>query len=76
MTQLPLFLNLGHTEFIFGALSFGILPIILMIYCLVDIIRGTFKDDLTKLLFALMVIFMPFIGSIVYLIIRKDQKIV
>ena len=75
MAQSLLFLNIGLPEFMLGFFSLGFLPVILMIYCLVDIIRGTFKDDLTKLLFALMVIFMPLIGSIVYLIIRKDQKI-
>jgi len=50
-------------------------PVILMIYCLVDIIRSRFRDQTIQILFAVMVIFMPLIGSIIYLIVRRDQKI-
>ena len=41
---------------------------------IVDIIRSNFKDSNSKLIWLVMVIFLPFIGSILYFAIGQDQK--
>ncbi len=64
---------------IFGGMGFlMILVIALLIFllpliALIDIIRNDFDGD-NKLLWVLIVIFLPFIGSILYFLIGKGQK--
>jgi prepilin signal peptidase PulO-like enzyme (type II secretory pathway) len=47
---------------------------LLVIYCLVDIVRSDFKDSTTKLIWVLIVLFAPFLGSIVYLVMGRQSK--
>ena len=68
--QLLDFLNLGGGEVVL--LTIIILPFLLTIYCAVDIIRSNFKDLNTKLLFLLLVLAAPLIGSIIYLIMKGN----
>lgn len=58
--------------FSFGLL--GLLCLVLWIWALVDIINGRFRDDTTKIVWCLVVIFIPFIGTILYYIIGREQK--
>ncbi|GEO04900.1 hypothetical protein AAE02nite_25640 [Adhaeribacter aerolatus] len=55
-------------------LLFTIFPLFLLIWALVDIIRSEFKDSVTKLIWVIVVIFVPFAGPLLYLILRKGQK--
>ncbi len=57
-----------------GLLLFTILYIVLWIYCLVDILRSTFKDSTMKLIWILIIIFAPVIGMLIYLIMGKSTK--
>ncbi|WP_127844374.1 PLD nuclease N-terminal domain-containing protein [Psychroflexus aestuariivivens] len=54
--------------------SFLILCIILWIYCLVDVLKSQFPQN-EKLIWALAVIFVPFLGTILYLIIGRRKKL-
>lgn len=65
------FINIGGAELaiILAAIA---LPFLLIVYCVVDITRSKFKTPLHKVLFLLLVIFAPFIGSIIYLIMKKE----
>jgi hypothetical protein len=47
----------------------------LIAYCLVDIIRSQFKDPLNKLVWILVVLLAPFLGSILYLFMGKSNKV-
>jgi hypothetical protein len=49
---------------------------LLTLFCLVDIIRADFKDSTTKLIWVLVVLFAPFLGSILYLIIGRKTKVI
>ena len=69
-----LFLNLGMPEIIL-ILFFGFIPLILMLICLADIIRSDFKGSSTKLIWVLIVLFAPVLGSLIYLLFGKSQKI-
>lgn len=61
------FLGISGTEF-----ALLLVPILLVLYSLIDIIRSDFKTPNNKLLFVILVLFVPFIGSIAYLILRRN----
>lgn len=70
-----LFLNIGGLEIIL--LLFAVLfPVILIIYCLLDITRSTFQDPTNKIIWAIIVLLAPVIGSLAYLIWGRNQKII
>ncbi|TKC12860.1 hypothetical protein FA048_04385 [Pedobacter polaris] len=62
------FLNIG----VGVILAIVAIPILLIVYCIVDILRSEFKTGLMKFVFLALVLFAPFLGSIIYLVIRKD----
>ena len=64
------FLNLGGGEVILLLLI--VAPFLLTIYCLIDLIRADFKDSSSKLLFIILVLLAPFIGSVVYLFLKRN----
>ncbi|MBP8067138.1 MAG: PLDc_N domain-containing protein [Pedobacter sp.] len=64
------FLNLGGGE-LFLLLLIGA-PFLLTIYCVVDLIRADFKESNSKLLFLILVLVAPLIGSIVYLFLKRN----
>ncbi|WP_069659619.1 PLD nuclease N-terminal domain-containing protein [Arcticibacter eurypsychrophilus] len=72
ITQL-LFLNVGSAELILIMLA--LIPIVLIILCLLDIIKSKFTDETTKLIWVLIVILMPILGSILYLLLGKKQQV-
>ncbi|MFC0517362.1 PLD nuclease N-terminal domain-containing protein [Mucilaginibacter angelicae] len=65
-----LFLNIGLPE-----LVLVLLYPVLVIYCLIDIIRSTFKDPSNKIIWAIVVILMPCLGSVLYLAIGRNGKV-
>ena len=54
---------------------FIFLPSIFWIIALIDILKSDFRDTNGKIIWALVVIFLPVIGSILYFLIGKSQKI-
>lgn len=54
--------------------SFLILCITLWIYCLVDVLKSQFPQN-EKLIWTLAIIFVPFLGTILYLIIGRRKKL-
>ena len=68
-----MFGNLGTGELIL--ILFVLLPTILWIVALVDILKSEFQGY-NKLIWVVVVIFLPIIGSILYFIIGKSQKII
>jgi hypothetical protein len=50
------------------------LSLILLLWALIDILRSDFKDSVTKLIWIIVVIFVPFVGAILYLILGRGQK--
>ncbi|WP_215224225.1 PLDc N-terminal domain-containing protein [Echinicola shivajiensis] len=64
------FFSLG----IFGFL-FTIVPLVLFIWALVDVIQARFASSDTKIIWIIVIILVPFIGSILYLVIGRNNKI-
>lgn len=57
------------------ALLVGVAIFALWIWALVDIIRSTFSDIAIKVVWFLLVFFLPLIGFILYVIIGKSTKV-
>lgn len=58
-------------------LSFGLIGLLclaLWIWALVDIINSRFREDTTKIIWCLLVIFLPFIGTLLYFVIGREQR--
>ncbi|MES2267810.1 MAG: PLD nuclease N-terminal domain-containing protein [Bacteroidota bacterium] len=47
----------------------------LIIFCLFDAVRATFNGASTKLIWVLVILFAPFIGSILYLTIGRNSRV-
>lgn len=69
---------LGTNEIIIlGIVFFLILPsIILPIITLIDLVRSDFKDNNNKIVWVIAIVFLPVIGSILYLVLSRNQKII
>jgi hypothetical protein len=68
-----MFRMLGTAELVVLFIYF-ILPASLLVISLVDILKNNF-EGYNKIVWVLVVIFLPVIGPILYLIIGKKQKI-
>lgn len=65
--------KIGSQESIF--ILFAGINLILLIWAIIDLLRGSFKDASNKTIWVLLVLFLPFLGSIFYLAIGRKQKI-
>ena len=61
--------------FTFGFGLIGLLCLILWVWALVDIINRRFSDDTTKIVWILVVILLPLLGTILYYVIGREQKL-
>jgi len=48
--------------------------IIFVLYTLIDAVRSEFKDNINKIIWILLIVFLAPLGSILYLFIAKKQK--
>ena len=68
-----LFMNLGTSDMIIVLFALG-MPLILTVYCIIDIMRSNFTDQTNKLLWIIIVLLAPIIGSLLYLVWGRNQK--
>lgn len=59
----------------FMLLAFYVLPFVIVVVALVDIIRNEFDPNHNKLIWVIVVILIPVLGSILYYFIGRKQKI-
>jgi hypothetical protein len=50
------------------------LPSVLWIFALIDILKSNFKDSTNKIIWVLIVLLLPVLGSILYFIFAGQQK--
>lgn len=74
LTNLLFIGGFGGIEIIL-VLIIAVLPVILIIWAIIDLVTSQFTDSTNKLIWAIIILFMPFIGAILYLIIGRKQKI-
>ncbi|KYG71746.1 phospholipase D-like protein [Roseivirga ehrenbergii] len=53
---------------------FVLIPVVLWITALVDCLKSNFSGD-SKIIWVLVIIFLPVLGSILYFLIGRNQKI-
>lgn len=51
------------------------IPAILWLWALIDVLRSDFKDGVTKVIWLIAIIFVPFLGAILYLLLGRRQRI-
>lgn len=69
--MLPLFLiGIGVLELIVI-----IIPLIFWLWALIDLLRSNFRDSSTKIVWLIAIIFVPFLGALLYLLIGRRQRI-
>jgi hypothetical protein len=54
---------------------FMLLILLLPVAALISLLQASFKESTTKLIWVLVVIFMPFAGPILYFVIGRKQRI-
>lgn len=53
---------------------FFFIPAIFWLWALIDLIQANFQDSIIKIFWAIIIIFIPFVGAILYLIVGRKQK--
>ena len=68
--------NFGFTE-IFVIFFIILIPLtfVLWVIALIDLIRRQFNDSTNKIIWALVILFVPFLGSILYLLAGKKDGV-
>ncbi len=64
-------------DFSFGLFfwqSILLISIVLLIYCLIDILKNSFNGN-DKVIWVLGILFVPIVGSLLYLFIGRKQKL-
>lgn len=61
-------------EFLVISLILGVIALILWIYAIYDIVRGTFQGSGSKFLWLIVVIIFPILGAILYLLSGRKSK--
>lgn len=67
------FLSLSILHLVF-VLFFILLPSVLWIFAIIDILKSNFKDSTNKIIWVLIVLLLPVLGSILYFIFGGQQK--
>ncbi len=67
------FLSLSILHLVF-VLFIILLPSVLWIFALIDILKSNFKDSTNKIIWVLIVLLLPVLGSILYFIFGGQQK--
>ena len=57
-------------------LVFGMATLVLWLYALIDTLRSDFNTGTEKLIWLLVVLFLSFLGSLMYLTIGRKKRIV
>ena len=68
------FLSLSILHLVF-VLFIILLPSVLWIFAIIDILKSNFKDSTNKIIWVLIVLLLPVLGSILYFIFAGQQKI-
>jgi chromate transport protein ChrA len=74
MNLINLFGMPGGPELIVLFLIF-ILPAVIVLWALIDVIKSDFKDSTNKIIWLLLIIFLPLLGAILYFLIGRSQKL-
>jgi hypothetical protein len=77
MNSILLFGMPGSTEITILALFFGIAisTLLIPVVAIVDIVRSQFKAENDKVIWTIVVVFLPLVGSFLYFYIGRSQRL-
>jgi len=55
-------------------LAVGLALFVLWIWAIIDVIKSDFKDSTTKIIWIALLIFLPFLGAVIYPFLGKSTK--
>ena len=64
------FLNVGGFEILIL-----LIPAVIWLWAIIDLLRSDFSNGINKIVWAIIIIFVPFLGAILYLILGRSQKL-
>jgi hypothetical protein len=64
--------SLAYQELILVALV--LVPLILSVWALIDILKSNFRESTNKIVWLLVVLFLPILGVILYFAIGRSQR--
>ena len=67
-------LGIGTQELLLLLIIF-LLPTILWFWAIIDVVQSNFSDSNTKVMWVLIILLVPVVGSILYLTIGRKQKV-
>ena len=70
-----LFIGSFSLEGLLYLILFLAIPFGLWLGAIIDLLRSSFADSVTKLIWLVVIIFIPFLGAILYLLIGRKQKV-
>ncbi|WP_207535774.1 PLDc N-terminal domain-containing protein [Desertivirga arenae] len=73
MSNLLLF-KIGFPELILIAF-FGLIPFGLMLFSIIDAVKGKFENSTIRTIWIFIILFLPVLGSLLYLLIGRNKKI-
>lgn len=56
-------------------LLFAVLPLILTVVALISCLTATFRESINKLVWVIVIVFVPIIGAILYFAISPSQRL-
>lgn len=56
-------------------LSVGAALFVIWVWAIIDVIKSDFKDSVTKIIWMAILIFLPLLGSLIYIFIGKSTKL-
>jgi hypothetical protein len=68
-----LLLTIGFPEIVL-ILFFAVIPLLLMVFSLLDIFRSSFKSNDVRILWMVLVL-VPVLGAVLYLVLGRTKKI-
>lgn len=75
MTQSTLLLGI-HSLLAWSPIVLLAVYFVLVLWALVDALKSNFQSSTDKLIWILVICLMPFLGSILYLLIGRKQKVI
>lgn len=59
----------------FMLLAFYVIPFLIVVAALVDVIRNEFEPSHNKLIWVIVIILLPVLGSVLYFFVGRNQKV-
>jgi hypothetical protein len=66
--------GIGFTEFLTIGV-FLMVPVLLWVWAIIDLLKSHFPDSVNKVIWAIVIVFIPVLGPLLYLFLGRNQQI-